>query len=137
MKKIFQTVKWDNEVNANCFQAVTASYLEMNLDEVPNFCANRNRYWIEDFKEFIDSTKKYVSRGFEYTPPPLDGKFHIAYEWVNEKHGHAVIVKDGKVVHDPMGRIMLNYNIVGYFPIEKTSYEKDQRKKEKSTCFSK
>jgi hypothetical protein len=104
---------------ANCLQACVASYFEFPLENVPNFMLFKDNWW--------DALHWYFfSLGYDIGHinklPPEDGKYYIVSEEFgdNYNYSHAVIWKDGKIVHDP-----LNYKsgkrgtIVGYYWISK------------------
>ena len=116
MIPVYQTIKHENTKAANCFQACIASFLEKNLNEVPNFILHDD--WLDRFINFINNLDGYKSEGFLWGKPPNDNEYHIGYS--NEEiWAHAVIMLNGEVVHDPYGGISKQYNIEGYFPIIK------------------
>jgi hypothetical protein len=93
----------------NCLSAVIASLLDLPLSDVPNFVqdhvdhdgeTNRQWYWWHRLMAFINS------HGWGLHSASLDTHFgeHL---WVSGKSprssgvSHAVIYKDGVMVHDP------------------------------------
>lgn len=115
MIPINQTIR--EAPRANCFQACVASYLECDLVLVPNFILRND--WLDEFIKFINYQENYSSTGFHWGLPPYDDKYHIGYYEVNDRYGHAVIVLNGEVVHDPIGSLRKSYTIEGYFNISK------------------
>jgi hypothetical protein len=106
MKPIKQTLFFDKDGVGNCFEACIASILEINLEEVPMFHDND---WFPYFFEWL------VSKGYSYhgTLNPdrittynkgVNGYFIVAGDSPRGSHikgGHAVVYKDGIMVHDP------------------------------------
>lgn len=101
-----QTLFFDKDGTGNCFEACLASIFEIDLVGVPMF---HDKDWFPRFYEWL------VSKGFEYhgTIKPsnvsmyskgVDGYFIVAGESPRGKHirgGHAVVYKNGVLVHDP------------------------------------
>jgi hypothetical protein len=101
----------DQSVHGNCFAACVASLLELPLEAMPSFlsedwCSNLFSLLKEHGYDFGGS---FYPEGADWWPrlqalsPGVDG-YYIAggpspREWV--KRGHAVIYKDGVMVHDP------------------------------------
>jgi hypothetical protein len=106
MKPVKQTLFFDKDGTGNCFEACIASILEIDLSEVPLF---HNTDWFPRFWDWL------ISRGYEYhgiLPPNrvpvykkgIDGFFIGAGDSPRGPHikgGHAVVFKDGAMVHDP------------------------------------
>ena len=116
MKPIAQTIFTtpDQSIHGNCFSACVASLLELPLDAVPTFETMGQR-WAGVLYEFLFSqgynfqgtfyTKSYFNWWDELTQHSdgVDGYYIVegnsprAYVL----RGHAVIYRDGAVVHDP------------------------------------
>lgn len=105
MKKVYQTRYGKNE--GNCFPAAIASILELELDEVPDFCNIHS----EDsyYQEFI-----YWLHRLGYTAIPiatnkdeLANSMHLkgSYLLVTGKNkdgvNHCVVYRNGEMVHNP------------------------------------
>ena len=100
MKPVYQDIFINDPQGryGNCLQATIASILEMNLEDVPHFAAMPDDTWfefmcnwlwdkgwnIEDFETVNDSPEYMLTIG-----PSQRGV------------SHAVIYKDGEMVHDP------------------------------------
>ena len=118
MKPIIQTIRGGKL--SNCLQAVTASYFDIKLSDVPNFMlfGRNNHQYFKAFHLFV-SSMGYESFGYIKGLPPIDGKYHIAHVDFRE-FGHSVIWKDGEIIHDPFGDgEHQSDNITGYYKIEK------------------
>ena len=106
--------------HANCLQAVTASYFDLDLLHVPNFRLFGREQYLQAFYFFIKS------RGYKFVDiidglPPMDEKHYMAIVSFGDEYdfNHVVIWKDGEIVHDPYGKIHPNDNIIGYYLLEK------------------
>ena len=106
MKPVMQTLFYDTDGTGNCFEACLASIFEMDLKDIPNF---HGKNWFVDFLEWL-KIKGYTSYGtfiiedIENYSGGVDGYFIVAGESPRGKHingGHAVVYKNGKLVHDP------------------------------------
>jgi hypothetical protein len=103
MKPVMQTIYSEKGKPApefaNCFQACVASLLELPLEEVPNFMLFRAKWW--EAVVFYFGGLGY-DIGYVDIPPPENGEFYIgSIDYSDRDYCHAVIVKDGAVVHDP------------------------------------
>jgi len=106
VKPVKQTLFFDKDGIGNCFEACLASILELELSEVPMF---HDKDWPVRFWAWL-SSKGFVYRG---TINPegigsykdgIKGYFIVAGESPRGSHirgGHAVVYKDGVMVHDP------------------------------------
>jgi len=106
MKPVMQTLFYDKDGTGNCFEACLASIFEIDLKDVPNFHGDT---WFKDFWEWL-KIKGYTSYGSLYDEGigdykgGVDGFFIVAGESPRGTHirgGHAVVYKNGKLVHDP------------------------------------
>lgn len=106
MKPVMQTLFHDKDGTGNCFEACIASIFEMDLKDVPNFHGDN---WFGDFWKWLKE-KGYTSYGSLYNEKienykgGVDGYFIVAGESPRGKHikgGHAVVYKNGIMVHDP------------------------------------
>ena len=83
----------------NCLQAAVASILDLPLAAVPNFmdADSAHGFWAA-YEEFLRA------RGFEYIELPgnhCPDCFYLASGSSPRGVKHAVIMRDGKLVHDP------------------------------------
>lgn len=115
MKKVYQTIFTDIEkgIVGNCLQACVASLFEVSLEDVPYF---NNMYYYKDFlsKKFRASVDQI--RG----TPDHDGKHYIAGYKVAKFEGeisHAVIWRNGRIVHDPRRQRVRLYRIMQHYQI--------------------
>jgi len=106
MKPTMQTLFYDIDGVGNCFEACVASIFEIDLKDVPNF---HGKNWFIQFFEWLHK-KGYTSYGTLYTEKVqnyhggVDGFFIVAGRSPRGDHikgGHAVVYKEGKLVHDP------------------------------------
>jgi len=106
MKPVMQTLFYDKDGTGNYFEACIASIFEIDLKDVPNFHGEK---WFTDFWEWL-KVHGYTSYGslcnekIEDYEGGVDGYFIIVGESPRGKHikgGHAVVYKNGKMVHDP------------------------------------
>lgn len=117
MKPVKQTIT--QEEFANCLQACVASYFEMELNVVPNFMLFKDS-WCEALGWWVFS-QGYNIRYIDGLPPN-DDKHYIASEEFGKKYNysHAVILKNGKIVHDPLDyKSAKRGTIIGYYWIGK------------------
>lgn len=99
MKPVFQTVY--GLPNGNCFAACIASILEMDLEDVPNFCEGENTNWMFDLNEWL------YQFGLGALTVAFQGDIPIKKSWscaggkgpTGVKH--SVVMKDLEFVHDP------------------------------------
>lgn len=112
--------------NCNCLQACIASLLELNLQDVPDFNEYSDDIWWEELMIWLNS--KGYSLEYIYESPPENGGYYITsltFSFHKRNQGHAVIFRNGKVVHDPWEKVFYNYNdaeINGFYKIEKLSH---------------
>lgn len=101
MKFVDQTTF--GEENGNCFSACIASILELNIEEVPTFVAEKN--WYKAFTEWL-KPRGYYSMYWnikDYDESFLDD-FGICILGGQSPRGdflHAVVAEGRKVIHDP------------------------------------
>ncbi len=100
MKPLDQTILVGNPEGrpGNCLQACVASILELSLEEVPHFVENEEVEWqhamIQWFKE-----KGYSIFGTDGLYKPTG--YCIACGLSERGFRHAVVWKDGELIHDP------------------------------------
>lgn len=113
--RVYQTIRGNK--NANCLQACVASYLNLSLEDVPNFMLFDDYWW--DALVWLFLGKGY-DVGYVDGLTPVDGKIYItSIESGYEDCTHAVLTRDNIVVHDPTGTINKENKIVGYYSISK------------------
>lgn len=104
----------DGSVRGNCLRACLASILEIDIDSIP-FFEDMDREWHTPFFDFLDDNNlEFEGTGYFGVGRPDKMKEFMEYEgidgyvivggksprtWV--KGGHAVVYKDGKLIHDP------------------------------------
>jgi hypothetical protein len=105
MKKVYQTIF--GEPNGNCFQACIASMLECELKDLPNFMEDgpdsfggNLKEWENamPFKLFDVRFEDKESRDFSIKDLLLIATIENMYT----AKAHAVIMKNGEIIHDPM-----------------------------------
>lgn len=115
MKPVDQNLFGNDPVNhiyGNCFQACIASILEMPLEAVPHLAGNAEKNgtnWREDtnmfLKQFglhlISVPPEHLSPRRKDGGPMLLGYYLMAGQTTRGFGLHAVIGKDGEMVHDP------------------------------------
>jgi hypothetical protein len=101
-----QTLIFDKDGVGNCFEACLASIFDLELSEIPLF---KSVGWFPEFYNWL----RVGGYEFQGTLKPedvlsydkgIDGYFIVAGESPRGRHikgGHAVVFKDGKIVHDP------------------------------------
>jgi hypothetical protein len=106
MIPINQTIFSGEEKRGNCLQACIASLFELKLEEVPHFLEYED--WDKALEDFID-TQGYFFEGrapfkeinnLQFIDEKLGGYIILGGEGPRG-FGHAVIYKDGKLIHDP------------------------------------
>ena len=101
MKPVDQTRFGDEE--GNCFQACLASVLEIPLDKVPDFCSMYSEdNWHSEVQDWL---MRFYGMSMLCVKCPvgnvLRGLTFIAAGLSERFVEHAVIMRDGKVIHDP------------------------------------
>jgi hypothetical protein len=85
--------------NGDCLRAIVASLLDLPLSEVPHFCAEGDgEGW------FLRLGLWLQARGLCVVPllgPQCIDAFHIAAGPSRRGVRHAVVMRNGRVVHDP------------------------------------
>ncbi|MGB3898184.1 MAG: hypothetical protein WA973_06485 [Mesorhizobium sp.] len=96
-----QTVLYDpaeGSEKGNCTEASVASILGLRLEDVPDFRAKGVESFWDEFHEF------FRSRGYEAVRFPAGRQFETMYlaSGISPRGvHHMVVMKDGKLVHDP------------------------------------
>lgn len=83
----------------NCFSACVASLLEIDLDDVPFFMGADN--WDEALLEWCDGRGVVVDFSTEFPAPEGACCIVGGRSPRHSETGHAVIMRDGALVHDP------------------------------------
>jgi hypothetical protein len=107
--------KWGG---GNCLQAATASFFDLPLEAVPHFMLFGDKQWWPAFQLFIKCIG-HECLGWVDGEPPKDGKYYIVSTSVNTDFNHAVIYKDGQIIHDPHPVKGSLGQIEGYYAIIK------------------
>lgn len=105
MKPVFQDIfhSEDNEEGhkGNCLQACIASLLELPLSGVPHFVEHEGGDWFEEMNKWLVAREGLYAVNLDestFHPPP-------GYAILNglSERGvmHSVIIRNGKLVHDP------------------------------------
>jgi len=93
----------DGTEPGNCMSACLASVLDVPLDDVPNFAAKGARYW-DEMQRWLHARGLFL---FELKVPPdqtpgtPDDLHYIASGVSPRGIRHAVIMREGRLVHDP------------------------------------
>jgi hypothetical protein len=106
MKPVMQTLFYDKDGTGNCFEACLASILDMNISDIPMF---HEGDWFQRLWQWLK--EKGLTCHGTISPEDvltysdgIDGYFIVAGESPRGKHirgGHAVVFKNGKMIHDP------------------------------------
>ena len=106
----------DGLTKGNCLSACLANLLNINLKDIPNFCYFEDK-WFFHFSEFLRK-HNYEFEGSYYfnlanTPQTWEGLLELS-PGINGifiasgksprayvKNGHAVLYKEGRLLHDP------------------------------------
>lgn len=119
-KPIDQTILGDSPWG-NCLQACVASLLGVEIEEVPNFITfmglNGNGWWFSALSLFLHARdlrmRLTVNDGRNDPPIGYAIACGVAIRSGGRQGGHAVVVKNGQVVHDPhpsrWGLVAVNY----------------------------
>ncbi len=84
----------------NCFSACVASLLHLPIEDVPTFCAEGDK-WFEVFQQWLRPLGLYafmLKHCEEWRP---DGYYILGGKSPRGDFFHAVIARDGEIVHDP------------------------------------
>jgi len=103
MHKIYQTTFGDG--SGNCFAACIASLLELDIEEVPNFCEGNKNDWWEKTNKWLAKYNLWFCdvKILEYedgNPLPWPGYYIVSGKGPRGLQ-HSVIYKDGNLLHDP------------------------------------
>lgn len=86
----------------NCFRACVASILEVRIDALPRFevwMFNNPENWTSIFESWVRHSE--LDRGVEWLPWPDEEKAIAIGPSPRCSSNHAIIIEDGKVLHDP------------------------------------
>jgi hypothetical protein len=103
MKPIDQEFFYDKGEIGDCVRAVTASILELDPKDVPHFVKiNPGSDWYEDWEAFMKKhgVTPHMLIGPWKTLPYITG-YYLASGPAERGCKHIVIMRNGKVVHDP------------------------------------
>lgn len=118
MKPIKQTKlsSEDGTISGNCFRSCLASMMEIDIDSIPAFEDMEPGEWFTPFYNFLNENG-YEFEGTKYNYGKHVDKFNnylMTYEGVDGyilvggksprtyvTRGHAVLYKNGELVHDP------------------------------------
>lgn len=104
MRPVTQTVLHDpgSDIPGNCWQAVIASMLHLDIDDVPHFLLVEDQggpHWFTNTLDFL------AERGLTLSALALDdippGEPYIACGPAERGVSHVVIYQDGACIHDP------------------------------------
>jgi hypothetical protein len=116
---VFQTKFTDRGEKGNCLAACIASILEVSLEEVPAIEELELHERASQLQALLFKHNKVCFDKPEGGPPHDDQYYITGYE-VPSLPGidHAVITKNGEIVHDPRGELKLELGVVrGYYLI--------------------
>jgi hypothetical protein len=97
----------EGKITGNCFQASLASYLQLSLDEVPNFCVDYGDSWFHEFYKWVRANTEYspvmyLIDGIEEMRERFPvGMFMVGGQSPRGNFLHSVIYEDCELVHDP------------------------------------
>lgn len=100
MRKVYQKI-YDRD-RGDCFRACVASVFEMEIDDVPNFTDQED--WWREVQEWL---RHMGLTAYNFPITNGDASWHIGYGIGSvqspsyEDRGHAVVVKNGKIIHCP------------------------------------
>lgn len=99
MTPIEQTILSNGDTHGDCVRACTASMLNMSIENVPNFIIFDKWYkkWINFLYKHDIKLKKIP---FKNNIPTFKNYYFVSGNTCRKTH-HMVIMKDGKIVHDP------------------------------------
>lgn len=122
MKPVKQTIT--DAMYGNCLQACIASVLELKLDLVPNFMLFEEHWWSALIMWL--GTNSYSVEYIESFPPRDDNYYvgSLKYKCHAAGISHAVVMQDGKIVHNPWVNNKydnITYEIHGYYKLIKKS----------------
>lgn len=90
-----------------CWTACIASLMDRPIYTLPNF---NTRTWLSDTRSWLKSQRYTLVR----VKVPIRDVYHIASMHIKdlpkETYEHAVIWKNGKIVHDPGDNLFLTYD---------------------------
>jgi hypothetical protein len=106
MRPVDQTLFGFEE--GNCFAACLASILELPLEAVPNFCANKEKHWEKEAQDWLIG--HFGLSMFTVRHNEVSEAFRDCYCIVagpsprgidRDKEMHSCVWKNGEIVHDP------------------------------------
>lgn len=89
----------------NCLEACVASVLEVGINDIPSFAPENPSDWFENLQRFVGTLGIFAAH-IPNDPKVNPIGFHIGVldylEWHNsEATSHAVVCRDGAIVHCP------------------------------------
>ena len=103
MKPEYQT-KW-GKGHGNCFQCALASILELKPETVPDFCNEYGDEWHEEVVKWLNqyglSLITIEPRNKKLDDYKLKNCILLVCVKNDDDVNHAVIYKNGKIIHDP------------------------------------
>lgn len=99
LRRQHQTIFGDKK--GNCFATCIACMLKIPVSDVPNFCADRPSRWLTDCNEWLAHRRWTL---FDFGPSVMEthpGLTVIAAGPGPRGPSHSVIMRDGKLLHDP------------------------------------
>lgn len=115
MKPVFQT---SFEVQGNCLCACIASLLEVDIEEVPN---PKHDLWQDEINEWM--VKNYgiymitAHIAGDNLPSAMINSYSIGCGQSKSNLLHAVLCRNGEIVHDPLPNSGLTYDMIDRFDL--------------------
>lgn len=99
----------------NCLQASLASILELPLDSVPHFANIDSDDWWQQLQTWCKQYGIYpVYIPAENQASDAFQGYHLVAVKTPCGSDHMTVGKNGKIIHDPAGRLHEDYKIIGY-----------------------
>lgn len=101
MKPVTQTKLVATHNNGNCLAACLASIFEVGITDIPEFEEMPASDWFQELVDWLRSKgrKFHEIQAQEQTPKGI--YIGVGQSPRNPKNTHAVVVKDGVMIHDP------------------------------------
>lgn len=103
MKPVDQEFYNNKDIIGDCVRAVTASILELELKDVPHFCKEYHNNWYYKWVNFMyeHGIILKIKIGPWKNNIPIPKEYYLASGTVKRGGKHMIIMKGGKLVHDP------------------------------------
>lgn len=126
MHPVDQTKFYGETTRGNCLEACLASILNKTLGEIPTFAPDGPATTVSDYYDAFEAYLESIDYAYMlFHGPVISDKYHIAVGTSERGVKHAVVRRNGEIIHDPhFSRAGLQTIDHVYFLIPKTLWRK-------------